>query len=157
MFLLCLLSGLGFLAASIYVVWESRNLEYYTPLGPGGGFFPFWLGIIMAGLTCGWLVQEIKNTNNRNALFLAKDADISRVILPIIALVVVSLFMNTLGFQLTIFLFLICLLKFLGRQSFGISLIVAILGSFGIYHVFTRFLDVILPTTAIKFLSNLGL
>ncbi len=152
-----LLTGLGFFAGSIYVIWEARNLEYYTPLGPGGGFFPFWLGAVMAGITLGWLVQEIKNKDNRNSLFLAKDADIARVILPIIALLAVSVFMNIIGFQLTIFLFLIFLIKFLGRQSFSISLTVAFLGSFGVYYVFTRFLDIILPTAAIKFLANLGL
>lgn len=157
MYSLCVLTGLGFLAGSIYVIWESRNLEYYTPLGPGGGFFPFWLGAIMAGLTLGWLVQEINNKENRNVLFWAKDADIARVILPIIGLIAVSVLMDIIGFQLTIFLFLIFLIKFLGRQSLFRSMTVAFLGSFGVYYIFTHFLDIILPKAAIKFLANLGL
>lgn len=156
-FFLCLLTGLGFIAASIYVVWESGNLEYYTPLGPGGGFFPFWLGIIMAGLTFGWLIQEIRNKDIIKSPLMTKDASITRVILPIVALVGVSVFINTFGFQITMFLFLIILLKILGKQNFFVSLVVALLGSFGVYHIFTRFLDVTLPVSSIKFLSNLGI
>lgn len=157
LFFLCLLTGLGFLAASIYVIWESGNLEYYTPLGPGGGFFPFWLGIIMAGLTLGWLIQEIRNRDNIKSPLMVKDATITRVILPIVALVAVSGFIDILGFQITMFLFLIILLKILGKQNFFVSLVVALLGSFGVYHIFTRFLDVTLPVSSIKFLSNLGI
>jgi len=42
-------AALFFLAFSAFVVWESWNLEYYTHLGPGAGFFPLWLGVIMGG------------------------------------------------------------------------------------------------------------
>ncbi len=44
-------AALFFLAFSAFVVWESWNLEYYTHLGPGAGFFPLWLGVIMGGLS----------------------------------------------------------------------------------------------------------
>ena len=50
-------AALFFLAFSAFVVWESWNLEYYTQLGPGAGFFPLWLGVIMGGLSLIWLVQ----------------------------------------------------------------------------------------------------
>jgi len=50
-------AALFFLAFSAFVVWESWNLEYYTHLGPGAGFFPLWLGVIMGGLSLIWLIQ----------------------------------------------------------------------------------------------------
>lgn len=146
-----------FLGVSAFVIWESWDLEYYTNLGPGPGFFPFWLGIIMGVLSFVWLIQEIKGMDNRKSSFLAKDANLTRVILPILALLAVAYSMNILGFQLSMFLFLIFLLKILGRQNLLVSLLVALLGSFGVYHIFTRYLDIILPIAIFKSLANLGL
>lgn len=149
--------ALVFLGMCAYVIWESKDLEYYTMLGPGGGFFPFWLGVIMGGLTLGWLIQEIRREEKNESPFFPQGADIMRIIFTIIALVAISSFINLLGFQLSMFLFLTFLIKILGRQGLAVSLVVAFLGSFGVYHIFTRFLDVMLPVSTIKFLSNLGL
>ena len=50
-------AALCFTVFSAFVVWEAWNLEYYTPLGPGAGYFPLWLGILMGGLSLAWLIQ----------------------------------------------------------------------------------------------------
>jgi len=155
--LIYLFVGLGFLCISIYVVWESKNLEYYTKLGPGGGFFPFWLGIIMGGLSLGWLLQEIRVKDKREFHFFPEGADIIRIILTVLALVGTACFMNFLGFKLTMFFFLMFLIKILGKQSLISTFLVAFLGSFGVYYLFANYLDVMLPKATIKFLSNLGL
>ena len=65
--------------------------------------------------------------------------------------------MNLLGFQLTMFLFLVFLLMVLGRQALWVTLVVALLGSVGVYHLFGGYLDVSLPAATVKFLANLGL
>ena len=46
-----------FVTFSVFVVSESVSMEYYTPLGPGAGFFPFWLGASLGVLALVWLVQ----------------------------------------------------------------------------------------------------
>ncbi len=38
-----------FVIFSALVVWGPLNLEYYTKLGPGAGFFPLWLGVTKGG------------------------------------------------------------------------------------------------------------
>jgi len=38
-------AALLFIVGSAFVVWEALNLDYYSKLGPGAGFFPFWLGL----------------------------------------------------------------------------------------------------------------
>jgi putative tricarboxylic transport membrane protein len=40
--------SLAFLALSVYVMFGAFDLDYYTPIGPGPGFFPFWLAAILA-------------------------------------------------------------------------------------------------------------
>ena len=55
------------------------------------------------------------------------------------------------------FLFLLFMLMILGRQTIWMTLIIALVGSVGVYHLFGRYLDVQLPTASLTFLANLGL
>lgn len=151
-------AALGFVALSAFFVWESGNLEYYTKLGPGPGFFPLWLGVAMGGLSLVWLVQVSgRKGRTRDVAFLPERVGIVRILSTVAALVAMAGFMNLLGFQLTMFLFLVFLLMVLGRQALWVTLIVALLGSAGVYHLFCRYLDVPLPVATVKFLARLGL
>jgi len=155
---ICQITALCFVALSVFVVWESWNLEYYTKLGPGGGFFPLWLGVVMGGLSLAWLFQVSRRKGSApDVAFLPERVGIVRILLTVAALVVMAGFMNLLGFQLTMFFFLVFLLKVLGGQALWVTLVSALLGSVGIYHLFGRYLDVALPPATVKFLANLGL
>jgi putative tricarboxylic transport membrane protein len=152
------IAGLCFVALSAFVVWESWNLEYYTNLGPGPGFFPLWLGVAMGGLSFAWLVQGVGRPERAKApAFLPQRAGLVRILSILAALAAVSGLMNLLGFQLTMFLFLVFLLMVLGRQALWLTLVVALFGSIGVYHLFGAYLDVPLPPATVKFLAKLGL
>jgi putative tricarboxylic transport membrane protein len=140
-------------------MWESWNkMEYYTPLGPGAGFFPFWLGALLGGLGIVWLVQVSRRSGNREeGPSLPPRGGIVRILSIIVSVAAVSAFMNLLGFQLTMFLFMIFMLMILGRQTIWTTLIIALMCSVGVYHVFGRYLDVQLPAASLAFLANLGL
>lgn len=146
------------IVGSALVVWEARNLEYYSKLGPGAGFFPFWLGTFLGVLSFVWLVQVSRQSGKpKEGTFLPKDGGIGRILSVLAALVVLGSLMNLIGFQLTMFLFLVFLLMIPGRQKLWVTLIIALLGSVGVYHVFGSYLDVPLPAASIPFLANLGL
>ena len=152
------IAGLCFVALSAFIVWESWNLEYYTNLGPGPGFFPLWLGIGMGGLSFAWLVRVFGRPDTAKAsAFLPQRAGLARILSILTALAAMSGLMNLLGFQLTMFLFLVFLLMVLGRQALWLTLVVALIGSIGVYRLFGAYLDVPLPPAAVKFLANLGL
>jgi putative tricarboxylic transport membrane protein len=72
------------------------------------------------------------------------------------ALAVLGGLMNLIGFQLTMFLFLVFLLMVLGRQKLLVTLIVALSCSVGVNQVFVRYLDVPLPVASFAFLAGLG-
>jgi len=147
-----------FAALSAFVVWESWNLEYYTSLGPGPGFFPLWLGIAMGGLSLAWLGGEFSRSGKpKDRAFLPPRAGIVRILSILAALAAMAGFMTLLGFQLTMFLFLVFLLMVLGRQALWVTLVVAFLCSVGVYHLFGSYLDVALPAASVKFLAGLGL
>ncbi len=152
------IAAFSFIAFSAFVVWESWELEYYTSLGPGPGFFPLWLGIVMGGLSFAWLVHESgQSGKTKGGSFFPPRAGMVRILSILAALVAMAGFMNLLGFQLTMFLFLLFVLMALGGQTLWVTLVVAFLCSVGVYHLFGGYLDVALPAASIKFLAGLGL
>ena len=120
-------------------------------LGPGPGFFPFWLSLIGIALTGAMLVQLA-----RGSMF----ADAAVGILPnrqatlqagavLVALTVAAALLEPLGFRLTMLPFIAGLLLVLGARSpFAIAL-TAGAGSFGVFHVFYYWLKVPLPIGAL--------
>jgi len=146
------------IAFSAFVAYDALDLEYYDSLGPGPGFFPFWLGTVLGVLSLVWLVQVSGRSGRpKDGAFLPGQAGIVRIVSSLAALVALAGLMNPLGFQLTMFLFLVFLLMVLGRQRLWMTLIIALLGSVGVYHVFGSYLDVSLPLSSMAILANIGL
>jgi putative tricarboxylic transport membrane protein len=152
------IASLIFLAFSAYLVFKSRQMEYYADLGPGPGFFPFWLGALLAVLSIIWLVQVSLGPGGAIAGgFIPDRRGLVRIIAVLVAMALFGWVVDDLGFQLTMLLFLGSLLMVLGRQNLLVTATVALAGSFGVYYVFTHWLDVQLPASSIEFLRNLGL
>lgn len=151
-------AALVFLGLAAILMWQSWSLEYYTKLGPGPGFFPFWLGVALAVLVLIWLIQVSRPSGRpKEEALLPERSGIVRILTIVAALGAMAGVMDWLGFQVAMFLFLGFLLRILGRQKWGMTLVVAVLGSVGVYHVFGRYLDVQLPAASVGFLAQLGL
>ena len=151
-------AGFVFLAFSAYLVFQSRQMEYYTDLGPGPGFFPLWLGVLLALLSSIWLVQVSRGPKGTlEEGFIPAWQGALRVLAVLAAMALFGWVVEDLGFQLTMLIFLGFLLMVLGRQKPFVSAAVAIAGSFGVYYLFTHWLDVKLPASSIEFFRNLGM
>lgn len=152
------IAALLFLAFSAYLMVASRSMEYYVDLGPGPGFFPFWLGALLAVLSIMWLVQVSRGPGGpMEPGFIPERRGLIRIVSILVALALVGWFVDDLGFQITMLVFMTFLLTVLGRQKPIVTAIVAIAGSFGVYYGFTHWLDVQLPASSIEALRNLGL
>jgi putative tricarboxylic transport membrane protein len=150
--------SLAFIAVGLYVLSESRSMTLFTEIGPGAGFFPFCLGIILVGLSALSLVQlYLKPTEGAAESFLPGTTGIVRIAAIVGSLFLFALLMENLGFSLTMLAFLLFLLLVLGRQRPAITAIISLAGSFGIFYIFRNWLDVQLPVSSIEFLRNLGL
>lgn len=150
-------AGLVILAFSAWVMWEAHKLNYSTSLGPGPGFFPFWLGLALALLSLLWLFRV--SSQEQAAMpegFIPSGPGVLRMLAVVGAMVVFALFMNTIGFQLMMFAFLLFLLTVLGRRSIFLTLVICFAGSFGLFYVFTNYMDVSLPVSSIMFLKDIG-
>lgn len=130
-----------------FVIHESLELSYFgTDFGPGPGFFSFWLGVLLIVLS---LIQVAGTSRGpREPLpedFIPGADGIKRMLCILGALVASLLLMKPLGFSLTLLGFCIFLFRTLGRQSWWVTLTLAVAGSFGLSYVF-GLLQVILPT-----------
>lgn len=134
-----------FLAALV----TSLDYSLRDALGPGPGFFPFWLSLIGAGLTIGILVQVTRSApDTEMATILPRGQAALQAGLVVVALAVAAALIEPLGFRLTMLPFLGGLLVALGARSVVAVSFTAIAGSFGVFHVFYYWLKVPLPIGA---------
>jgi len=140
------ITAVVFILFSAFVARESLELKFYTALGPGPGFFPFWLSVFLGLLALNMLYQAtFKPQDPMPADFFADAKGYMKIGAILLALVATVLFMDLLGFRLTMLLFYLFLLFALGRQNVLVTLAVALGGSWGVYHVFVEYLKVPLP------------
>jgi putative tricarboxylic transport membrane protein len=141
------IAGVVFLLLAAFIAWESLELKFYTYIGPGPGFFPFWLAMALGVLAVLMILQAtFRRPDPMPADFFASRAGYLRVGAIVMALTVTVALMDVLGFQLTMLGTIIFLLFALGRPSLIVMLLVSVVGSFGCFYLFVHWMRVPLPT-----------
>jgi putative tricarboxylic transport membrane protein len=140
------ITGLAFLLLAAFLGYHAWRLSYYTPLGPGPGFFPLWICILLAVLAAFVFVNAtFRQPTALPEGFFAPASGYGRIGAVVIALFAVANVMPVLGFRLTMLGFYLALLSLLGRRHPLETLILALIGSFGAFHVFVELLSLPLP------------
>lgn len=146
-------AGIGaFAAVGVYVLVSSIELGLWTSLGPGPGLFPFAMGAVLVAMAVLWLLQELRRPSDT-----PEGVDRGLVIAVVLSLTILAAVMDLLGFQLSMFLFLMYHLKLRGHRSWISSLITALVGSVGAFYAFNYGLNVSLPVSAFPLLNTIGL
>lgn len=139
-------TGTLLLTFAIVVGISATQLRYYSSLGPGPGFFPFWLCVILGVLSVTMILQATFGEEEPAPPdLIATRAGYLRLLAVLGALIGLALLLEPLGFRLTMFAFYMVLLLSLGRQRLLLSFIIAFAGSFGCYYLFNDWLKVVLP------------
>jgi putative tricarboxylic transport membrane protein len=135
----------------IFVAALATSLDYslVDALGPGPGFFPFWLSLVGAALTLAALVQTARSRDGTTASILPNRQAALQAGAVLVALMIAAALLEPLGFRLTMLLFIAGLLLALGARSPAAVLLTALAGSFGVFHVFFYWLKVPLPIGAL--------
>jgi putative tricarboxylic transport membrane protein len=135
------------LALCLFALWQSSLLALTDKLGPGPGFFPFWLSLIGAVFSIAQLIGVWRAPADPPDAepILPRRYDARRIGAIIGTLAVTTLLMEVLGFQLAMLGFNVVLLVALGERRWITIGLFALAGSFGVHYVFTRWLDVLLP------------
>ncbi|HTM78060.1 MAG TPA: tripartite tricarboxylate transporter TctB family protein [Devosia sp.] len=141
-----------------YVVIQALAMSYYTPVGPGPGFFPFWLGLILIGLSAASLVASVVSKLPEvfeDAIIPERAAGLQMAInfamVGFFGLTVVPL-----GFVLSMVTVLLVLLL-VNRVHLLMALAVALGGGLGASYAFANWLHVYLPPAPYGALSAIGL
>lgn len=143
----------GWQAASValaatfaYFAFESFQLSLRDALGPGPGFFPFWLGLFGVVLAVILLAQLRLNRPDLGTDALVFDrAGVRSAALVLAGLTVATALLDVVGFRVSMLLLIPYLLVLLGVRNWVAIGICAAAGSFGVYYVFFDVLKVPLP------------
>ena len=135
----------------IFVLALVTSLDYslIDALGPGPGFFPFWLSLIGAVLTVAILVETARSQNIPTGSILQSPRAALPAVGVLISIITSAALLEPLGFRLTMLLFIAGLLLALGARSPSAIVLTALAGSFGVFHVFFYWLKVPLPIGAL--------
>ena len=140
-----MLVGLGF-------IWGGLKLGIGPLNAPGPGFFPTLIGGIFSLLSATLLITASlrKNQPQEKSSFWKKEKSWKKVLLSLLSLVFYLISLNFLGYIITTFLFILYLLKFVGKGGWRFSILTAILVSFISYAIFKIGLGVLLPKGLIR-------
>jgi putative tricarboxylic transport membrane protein len=131
-------------------VGGARQFPYSTPNGPGSGFLPFWLGLVMAALAAMLIVRATRQTEPGPAWLPAGRA-LARLVVVIVATAAFILVLPVLGMTLTTAVFLVVLLRFLEGHTWTATVSVAIATAAANWLVFIRWLNVPFPPGVLGF------
>jgi putative tricarboxylic transport membrane protein len=126
-----------------FFAFESLRLSLRDTLGPGPGFFPFWLSVVGGLLAVVLLIQVSRGVAEFETDTL--KFELRPVALVLGGLIVATALLEVLGFRIAMLLLLVYLLLALGVRNWIVIGVFALAGSFGVFHVFTGLLKVQLP------------
>jgi putative tricarboxylic transport membrane protein len=142
------ITGIAGLILAAYIIRVASRMTYTVEYSPGAGFFPLWLGILLAALSLGLFLQATfppKSGGGKEESFLPDKEGLKRTLLFFAVFALSIAVMGTLGFLITSFLFTIIFLiaveKYSWLKGFVTSLCMAVV----LYLLFNTALHVPLP------------
>ncbi len=146
------ITGIAFLLGASFIAYDSLQLKYYSSLGPGPGFFPFWLSLLLGVLAVIMLLKaSFGKSDPMPSDFFPSCIGILRMSAVALSLAGTTICIETIGFSLTILPMYVLLLYAFGYRKLLTTLVLSVGGSFGIDYLFVRLLQVPLPRGILGF------
>jgi hypothetical protein len=134
----------GALLLAAAVAFSAGALKYYPYWGeggPGSAFLPFWLGVVMAGLALFMLLRRPRQA----ADWVPTGEGRKRVLVVIAVTAAFVALLKVLGMVLGTALYLVVLMRFLGRHPWWLTVVVAVAAAGVNWLVFAHWLHVPFP------------
>jgi len=133
----------------LYIAFEGYQLKTGTLRNPKSGFFVFWLGIILLGLSVFLFVRSFAYSKPGEV---GKQEDLGwfKGIILMSGLLVYALAFKWLGFLLSTFLLLIFLFKALHPQRWRVALTLSVVAIVLSYIIFGVLLELQFPEGVLK-------
>jgi putative tricarboxylic transport membrane protein len=135
------------------VAFAAGALKYYSwwgPGGPGSAFLPFWLGIVMGALALMMLLKSLRQKNPGDA-WLPRGEGLRHMIVVLAVTAAFVALLKVVGMILGTALFLVALIRYLGRHPWWLTAAVAVAAAGFNYLVFVHWLRVPFPEGMLGF------
>ena len=145
------IAGAALLASG--VAFSAGAMQYYTywsPGGPGSGFLPFWLGLVLSVLAGSLLVGALRS-RDAGVGWLPRGEGLKRLLVVLAVTAAFVALLRVVGMMLGTVLFLVALLRFLEGYRWLVTLGVAVAMAAVNYVVFTFWLRVPFPVSLLGF------
>jgi putative tricarboxylic transport membrane protein len=148
-----MMAGVFLLALSGFVIWGALTMPPSSSFGPGAGFLPFWLGVLLAVLATilfvsAWRSQATEK--NTKPVFPGKQA-LFAITSVLVGLAVYILLIEVVGYLVDTFLFVVFLMKVVEREKWPLTLMIAVSTTVGLFITFQILLQITLPSNMFGF------
>jgi len=144
-----LVMGIMMAVLSAYLMWKSAELPigWIEGEGPGGGFWPFWLAAIML-VSCIWIlvrwVRKVSPPSRSTEPYMDSPAIRSFVAVAGPLAICIGL-IHIVGIYVSVPLFMIYYIRFLGRHSWPTTLSISLATPVVTFFFFDIALRIVLP------------
>jgi hypothetical protein len=121
-----------------------KQYQWWGAGGPGPAFLPFWLGLVMALLALTMLIKNIKRKDAGEAWFPRGEGLRDMLVVLAVTVAFVAL-LNVTGMIIGTALYLVFLIKYLGKHPWWMTLAIAAAAAGFNWLVFVRWLRVPMP------------
>ena len=121
-----------------------KNYSWWGPGGPGPAFMPFWLGLLMAGLSVLFLIKSLKNPSPGVA-WLPRGEGLRDMLVVLGATIAFVALLNVTGMVIGTALYLGFLIRYLGKHRWWATLAIALGAASFNWLVFVHWLHVPFP------------
>jgi hypothetical protein len=139
----------------VFAIWYATvavaNYPYASSTGPGSGFLPFWLGVIMAVLAALLVLRAPPSRGESGTGWLPRGRGLVRFAAVVVATGLFIALLRVLGMNLATLLFLVGILRFVEGYRWASTLAIAVGTTAVNYLVFTYWLRVPFPTGVLGF------
>ena len=137
-----LIGGVIVLLLGLAVIYFSSQLEYYSEYGPGPGFLPLWVGIIIAGCAIYVIIDVLKKHHKIGTFFKPR----TKLGLHVLVIIFITfLLLPFLGFSIGLALFVGITMRIMGKHRWLSCSLTAVVTAICIHLIFVSWLTIPLP------------
>ncbi len=137
-----LIGGVVVLILGLAVIYFSSQLEYYSEFGPGPGFLPLWIGVIITLCAIYVIIVLLKKHGITGEFFKLR----TRLGLQILITIIITfLLLPLLGFSIGLALFVGVTMRMMGKHRWVVCGLTTVITAVAIHYIFAHWLGIPLP------------
>ena len=138
-----LLAGIVVLFFGSLVTYSASQLPYRGEYGPGPGFLPLWIGIVLIGCAIATIIKAARQYGHEEQTFIHPKT--RQVAFVFATLIVTFLLVRVVGLSLGLALFTGFTMRAAGKHSWILCIVMAVVTAAAVRVIFGVMLDIPLP------------